>query len=58
MNKKRITITIPEGLIHMLAQELSIWEEQTSKQIVLVLQKWVDKVIESRNQPSSYGVSE
>jgi hypothetical protein len=58
MNKKRITITIPEGLIHMLDQELSIWEEQTSKQIVLVLQKWVDKVIESRNQPSSYGVSE
>jgi hypothetical protein len=55
MNKKRITISIPEGLIIMLDQELSVWETSTSSQIQLVLRDWVGKVIERRNQPSSSG---
>tara|TARA_R110001592_G_scaffold60622_1_gene184562 strand:+ start:407 stop:793 length:387 start_codon:yes stop_codon:yes gene_type:complete len=55
MNKKRITISIPEGLIIMLDQELSVWETSTSSQIQLVLRDWVGKVIERRNQPSSNG---
>jgi hypothetical protein len=55
MNKKRITISIPEGLIIMLEQELSIWETSTSSQIQLVLRDWVREVIERRNQPSSSG---
>jgi hypothetical protein len=55
MNKKRITISIPEGMIIMLDQELSIWETSTSGQIQLVLRDWVQKVIETRNQPSSNG---
>jgi hypothetical protein len=55
MNKKRITLMLPEGLIELLDQELCIWETQTSKQIGLVLRDWVQKVIESRTQPSSNG---
>jgi len=55
MNKKRITLMLPEGLIELLDQELSIWETQTSKQIGLVLRDWVQKVIETRTQPSSNG---
>mgnify|MGYP007101536306 FL=1 len=55
MAKKRITISIPEGLIIMLDQELSVWETSTSSQIQLVLRDWVGKVIERRNQPSSSG---
>lgn len=46
---------LPEGLIELLDQELSIWETQTSKQIGLVLRDWVQKVIETRTQPSSNG---
>lgn len=55
MNKKRITLMLPEGLIELLDQELCIWETQTSKQIGLVLRDWVQKVIETRTQPSSNG---
>jgi hypothetical protein len=55
MDKKRITLMLPEGLIELLDQELSIWETQTSKQIGLVLRDWVQKVIETRTQPSSNG---
>lgn len=57
MNKKRITVMVPEGLLVMLDQELSIWEEATSKQVLWVLHEWVQKVVESRSQPSSNGVS-
>ena len=53
MNKKRITLMLPEGLIELLNQELSVWETQTSKQIGLVLRDWVQKVIETRSQPPS-----
>ena len=55
MNKKRVTLMLPEGLIELLDQELSIWETQTSKQIGLVLRDWVQKVIATRTQPSSNG---
>ena len=48
--KQKITISLHEGIVHYLDQEFGHVESKTSKQILWVLHKWLEEVIERNNR--------